>query len=493
MMPMAPQPNNLSEINRKFLCKADYSFSESFVLKIADHPEPFIGEKIARIIPGKRLVVFGHWKKQAVVAKIFFSRQAKEHMQRDARGAEALLRCRIPSPAIYYQGPAQDPKIQVILFEHIASAQNLDDFWQEHQNSPKSEPVLNTLILELATQHVMGLLQEDLHLKNFLLAKEKIYTLDGADIRIHSGPLTKKQSIENLALLFSQLGMHTHKLQQRLFDAYIKARSWVLEKSDLQLLQKNIRQWHISRWSYFSKKIFRSSSQFKNINTWGSHIVYNRNYDSPDFQQFLHNPDAYFSHSETKILKAGRSATVAKMQIGSHILVIKRYNIKDFFHHLKRCLKPSRAITSWRLAHQLQFVGIPTANPVAVIEQSFLGLKGKTYFVMEYIESTPAYQFFDDPDIDIQQKTIIAKRIIITLFNLARLQLSHGDLKITNILLNKNLEPVLIDLDGMREHKSSLSFWNRFRKDMERFLHNWQDKPKLRELFQQIIKGLDGC
>lgn len=490
MMHMLPQSKGLAEINRATLRKAGYGFDNTFVLKLAEHPAPFVSEKVARIIPGKRLVAFGRWNNMPVVAKIFFSRQAKQHIKKDAHGAEALLKGKIPSPAIYYQGTAVDPKIQIILFEHIESAQSLDDFWQKNQHTAHSEPVLLTLVLELATQHVMGLLQKDLHLKNFLLAKGKIYTLDGAGIKIYSCPLSKKQSIENLALLFSQLGMHTHKLQQRLFDAYIKARNWLIEKSDLHLLQKYIRHWYTTRWAYFSKKIFRSSTQFKQINKFGTYILYDRNYDSSELQHLILDPDHYFCHPKTEVLKAGRTTTVVKIQLGNRALVVKRYNIKGLIHRIKCCFKSSRAITSWRLAHQLHFVGTPTAKPVAIIEHSFLGLRGETYFIMEY-SGIPAQHFFANSDIDIQQKTVIAKRIIIALFNLARLQLSHGDLKITNILLNKNLEPVLIDLDSMRTHKSSLSFWHRFRKDIERFLHNWQDNPELQQLFQQIIANLE--
>lgn len=485
------KPQHSQEMSRQNLAKADYSFAAPFFLTLADHEAPLICEEIARIIPGKRVVAFGRWDNKPVVAKIFFSRQAKQHLQRDLKGAQALLAAKIPTPKIYYHGSAKDSSIAVLIFERIEDAESLDSFWQKYKYSPESEAVLRSLVIELATQHVLGLRQEDLHLKNFLVAAEKIYTLDGAGIRTQAGPLSKNQSLENLALLFSQLGIHTNKLQHRLFHAYIQARSWLLKKSDLHFLQKAIRHWNVTRWFYYRKKIFRSSTQFAKTKNLRTYTIYDRQYLSPAFQEFLAEPDSIFTKPDTLILKAGRSSTVASVTLGQKRLVVKRYNIKSFWHGLSKILKPSRALLSWRLAHQLQFVGIYTAKPVAFIEKRFFGLRRKTYFVMEQIDGIRADHFFDST-LEATQRTAAAKRIIALFFNLARLRLSHGDLKITNILLNSKQEPALIDLDSMREHHSSLSLWHRFRKDMQRFLENWQTKPTLHRLFQELIRDMTG-
>lgn len=489
-MPMpyhSSKPSPSGELSRKKLVKADYSFSSPFLLTLAHHEEPLICEEVARMIPGKRLVAFGRWGNKAVVAKIFFSRQAKQHMQRDLKGVQALITAKIPTPALLHKDSTKDNAMHVLVFERLKNAESLEAYWQRNKFSPESETLLHALTIELATQHVLGLQQDDLHLKNFLVAAEKIYTLDGASIRIHDRPLSKKQSLENLALFFSQLGIHTNKLQQRLFDTYVEARSWLLKKSDLHFLKKSLRQWNANRWLSYSKKIFRSSTQFAKIKKLSVFSLYDRSYSSPDFQQFLANPEAAFTAADTQILKAGRTSTVARITVGQRKLVVKRYNIKSFWHGLSILFKPSRARLSWRVAHQLQFVGLPTAKPVAFIEKRFLGLRRKAYFVMEYIEGMRADTFFETHSADSTQSMALAKRIIALFFHLARLRLSHGDLKITNILLTSKQEPVLIDLDGMREHRSSLGLWHRFSKDLQRFLENWQGKPELHQLFQGLI------
>jgi len=478
------------DLSRQKLLKASYDFSSSFLLTLAHHEQPLCCEEVVRIVPGKRLVAFGQWNNREVVAKIFFSRQAKQHQQRDLKGAQALMAAKIPSPALLHIDTNQDRSMQILIFERIANAQSLESFWQTKKNFSDSENILHVLAIELATQHVLGLVQEDLHLKNFLVANDKIYTLDGASIQDHEGALSKKQSLENLALLFSQLGIHTQPLQQRLFQSYVKARSWLVEKADVNFLQKSIQHWNRSRWHYYSRKIFRSSTQFAKTRNLTRYSIHDRQYTSPSFQKFLADPDAFLKHADALTLKNGRTSTVVNIQIDGRALVVKRYNIKNFWHGLIKMIKPSRAQTSWRLAHQLQFVGINTAKPVAFIEKRFLGLRRKSYFVMEYIEGTRADHFFNTPAHDSVTCALVAKKIIALFFNLARLRLSHGDLKITNILLNTHLDPALIDLDSMREHYSSLSLWHRFRKDMQRFLENWREEPSLQQVFQNLINEI---
>lgn len=481
------KPKHAGELSRQKLIKADYSFSSSFLLTLAHHEDPLICEEIVRIIPGKRLVAFGRWNNKSIAAKIFFGRQAKQHMERDLKGARALIAAKIPTPALLHTDSSQNNSIYVLIFERIQNAVSLATLWQNKKFTPESEAMLRTLTIELATQHVLGLEQDDLHLKNFLMSAEKIYTLDGAGIRNHEGPLNKKQSLENLALFFSQLGIHANKLQQQLFETYINARSWLVKKSDLVFLQKTIRHWNSTRWDSYSKKIFRSSTQFAKIKNLRLFSLCDRNYLSPAFQQFIANPEATLTNSETVILKAGRTSTVARVTLGQRQYVVKRYNIKGFWHSLSLIFKRSRAKLSWRVAHQLQFVGLNTAKPVALIEKRFLGLRRKSYFVMEHVEGVRADTFFDSHPIESTQSTLVAQKIIALFFDLARLRLSHGDLKITNILLNQQQEPVLIDLDGVREHRSLLGLGHRFAKDLERFLENWQEKSTIRQLFQGLI------
>lgn len=474
------------EISWKSLHKAGRDIPIPFQLTLKDSEEVLYCDKVLRIVPGKRLVAFGIWGKNYVVAKIFYGSKAKQHIKDDASGIKALISSNIPTPKILYQGLAKEKKIHVLLFERILNGINLDELWQEKISHEELAPILKEITLELATQHVLGIVQRDLHLKNFLITNQQIYTLDGGNITQHHDVLPKKESLDHLALFFSQLGAGTEKLQDELFQIYIKARGWIIKKSDVAMLQNAIYKWTKTRWLDYNAKIKRNCTAIGHKRTLTSKITYDRTYFTPSFEKLLSNPESIFQEKDTEILKAGRTSTIAKIKVDNRYFVVKRYNIKNALHWLRRCIRPTRAAKSWNLAHRLIFCGIPTAKPVAYIENQVVGLRGKSYFIMEYVDAPHAGQYFENYTLDNSEFTEIAERIVRLFSNLARLWITHGDLKMTNILI-KNQRPIIIDLDGMLEHNTILGLNRSYRKEMERFMKNWQDQPNLSALFEEII------
>ena len=69
-------------------------------------------------------------------------------------------------------------------------------------------------------------------------------------------------------------------------------------------------------------------------------------------------------------------------------------------------------------------------------------------------------------------------------------RISHGDLKASNILLSSR-GPVLIDLDAMRQHKTESKYQQAARKDINRFLRNWEDNPVLLATTRQLLSAQD--
>lgn len=481
------QTDSFPEITRKTLKKAARNIPVPFTLKLRDHEEPVYCDTAVRIIPGKRLVAFGTWGNKPIVAKLFFEwNKAEKHLKRDRVGIELLTQANVPTPKCLYHGTDQKKSIHVLIFERIVDSCNLDTLWHEKTDIDELTPLMQAVTVELATQHVLGIVQKDLHLKNFLITSKHIYTLDGGSIEHNDGLLPKKESIEHLSLFFAQLGAGTEKLRAELFDVYAQSRSWIVRPADYELLQQSIKQHETQRWLRYSKKIMRDCTAFKRIEKWNSLTLLDRDYQSNEFDQFLANPDVYFAKPDTQILKAGRSSTVIKIKIGQHHVVVKRYNIKGTWHWLRRCLRPTRAANSWRLSHHLRLMGIATAKPIAFIEKNFLSLRNKSYFVMEYIPGEHAGKYFStyqSDDIRFQQ---VGKRILTLFKQLAKIRMTHGDLKMTNILIQHE-RPVIIDLDGMQEHQSKSSLQRAFKKEMQRFMKNWENLPSVRELFQRLM------
>lgn len=475
-----------SEITWPELSKIQNKNHVPFQLKLSGHDDILFCDEIVRLVPGKRLVAFGLWGDKNIVAKIFYERgNARRHAKREVTGIEKLIASNTPTPTLLLNTTAQKQKIHILIFERIIDAVNLDALLQQKHFTPELISIMQEITLELATQHVLGIVQKDLHLKNFLITPKKIYTLDGGSIIQHEGILSKEKSLDHLALFFSQMGAGNESLLDTLFQTYSQSRSWIIKKSDIDFLKNSTAKYLHDRWVRYEKKIQRSSSAFARIQTGKSLVMYDRAYLSFQLEEILLNPESIFKQHETALIKEGRSSTVIKIKIDSKYFILKRYNLKSKWHALRRCLRPSRAATSWTLAQRLHLMNIPTAKPIAFIENRFLGFRGKSYFIMEFIDGPTAKDFFESQSIN-PNTVEIAKKIISIFLNLAKVCLTHGDLKATNILIQDNDFPVIIDLDGMQEHSSRLKLKKAFKQEIARFMKNWKMLPDIYHMFEKI-------
>jgi RIO-like serine/threonine protein kinase len=115
-----------------------------------------------------------------------------------------------------------------------------------------------------------------------------------------------------------------------------------------------------------------------------------------------------------------------------------------------------------------------------------MGLRGKSYFVMEFVDGVHAGNYFETYREDDPIFATMAARILTLFINLVHLSITHGDLKMTNILI-EDQRPILIDFDGMVEHRTQLGLKRAFRKEMERFMENWEKNPGVYALFEKMI------
>lgn len=478
---------------------ADFGFNEAFELHL-DNGDIFTADKVARLIPGKRVVAFGQWQGKPAVAKIFFDqKRAAKHLEKEMAGVKALHDHQIPTPLLYATAQSDDKRCYVAIFEYLQSSVSLEQLWREKKHISEVLLVMHAVITELATQHVLGVVQQDLHLKNFLIAEKEVfnteehisherihvYTLDGAEVTITPPILPYKESMRHVALFLSQLGVGVTNYQLQLFRYYAQQRGWIVRRKDIVELFKLIKLTNAQRWMKFKKKIFRSSTDFACISDWKRLTMYDRKYAGPEFLQFISEPDTLFSKSTVCLLKAGRSSTVMKVTLDGRDYAIKRYNMKNMFHWLRRCLRPTRASKSWQFAQQLQLMFVPTAKPVAFIERRVLGLRGKSYFVTEFVPGSDVGKFFATHDADQEATSTMIARLSLLLKSILELQITHGDLKLTNLLLDKDQQPLFIDLDGMQEHSSRSSLRKAWRSEFKRFLSNFSTQKNIRDTFLQ--------
>ncbi len=435
-----------------------------------------------RLLPGKREACLGTLDETPVFAKLFLDPQrGRRHWQRELDGIKALQRHGILTAELLYAGVVGDD-IPLILLAQLPDPVTLKSAWDE-ATPAAAQQLLEDMTAILAQHHGAGICQTDLHLDNFVISEGQIYSLDGAGIKVVSGELDREPSLDNLALFLAQLPIEWDVLIAELLPLYAVTRGWHSAIS-VEEMHRRVEQARQRRWRKFKNKIYRDCTTFLCNRSTGRVEIVARRYMEPELELLLQDLDS--SLQDELLLKRGNSSTVWRADIGGLPLVVKRYNVKGFWHGVKLGLRPSRAFRSWRSAHRLLFYGIPTPRPIAVLKTGRRGLSPTAYFVMERVAGIGAHSWFLDAAITIEEKRTMAARVVHLLQQLQRQRISHGDLKASNILIVDE-SVMLIDLDSMRRHGTEIGFKRAWKSDLRRFMDNWQGAPEVTELFRQAL------
>ncbi len=475
----------------------DSTIAMPFTITLSANSAPYdtlVCEKLMRHLPGKRLACLAHWGNREVFAKLFIDPDnAKRDWLRDSNGSRALLDRKILAPELLYSGSAlgnpggpMRHEGYVLIFDRIAPAPTLLETWNRSDEQAQLK-LLHAITGVLAGHHNVGLVHGDLHFANFMIQGENMFTLDGGQIDIAQAPVGKRCAMRNLGLLFAELPPHYDGFADQVFPGYMGLRGWKIEDADRLALHVYIDAARAHRKNKFLKKVFRECSAFVSHQQAQRFTVYDRGYDSLQMRQLLDNPGSYLNDISCEIIKRGNTATLGIVEIDGRKLVIKRYNIKNFRHACKRALQPTRAATSWRNAHLLNLLDIPTPAPVALIEKRLGPLRRESYFISAHVEGVDCSGYFSTASAI--EKIEMVKKIVKLFGRLAEAKISHGDMKATNIIVSDH-EPVLLDLDAMHQHRSIWRFRKKFARDVQRFLQNWHAMPDILHAFKPPLMKL---
>ena len=438
--------------------------------------------KITRCLPKKRISCVGKWKGETIFAKFFIApNRAKIHWQKEKNGFELLIKKQIPAPHILHSG--QHNEIYFILFEFLENTASLQDTWNNATETHQLQ-LLMQLTSTIADHHNKGILQQDLHLNNFLSFHNRLYTLDGADITVFDSS-NQKIASNNLALLFAQFyPAYDHNIKLAV-DHYASLRQWEVNPKlvkQISIATMNIRE---KRKQELLKKTRRKCSLFDFKHTWNQLTISTREHQSSEMNDFIQSPNSFITQGD--LLKKGNTCTVAIVTIDNLKVVVKRYNIKNWLHFIRRTLRPSRAIKSWTNSHLLQFYGISTPEPIAVIEKRCGLLRKTAYFISKLSLGGTGDQFLQQIHSPSEEKNKAIQSMVQLVKNLHELKLTHGDLKASNFMISPNLNASLIDLDSMKQHDNQCSFDKAKAKDINRFLKNWDDDPLMKSFISRQL------
>ncbi|GJM11710.1 MAG: hypothetical protein DHS20C12_01130 [Pseudohongiella sp.] len=445
-------------------------------------------DSLLRTVPGKRLVALSTWQNRTVIVKIFISSNRwKRSMLKDIAGINRLKQARIATPNLLLQTTTADKKAGVLIIEYLSQGASLATLFGEAKSQEGKAEVLRLGVKALADCHLGGLWQNDIHLDNFMLSADVVYVLDGADIKSRGSALDSDTRLKNFAMFLAQFPVTQDKQWRELLEEYAKQAPG-LSEDEKKGFGKRIVKARRKRINGYEKKLTRSTTAHRCEQGSGFFYVYDRSLHCAELDRFIADPDSFIDSE--KLLKDGNSSTVALVRINERNYVLKRYNIKSFWHGISRAFRPSRAQHSWRNASVLEMLGVATAHPFLYLEERVFWLfRRRAYFLCEYIEGQDLGAAWEKQELAIQTSELV--ELFRKLFKiLADYRISHGDMKSTNFLV-KDERVFVLDLDAMTRSASKEKFKEKFGKDLRRFRKNWVGtsmEPEVDSLLAEAAK-----
>lgn len=441
---------------------------------------------LLRVLPGQRYVGQAQWQGRTVLAKLLVGSKAERHYARELQGAKWLAEQGLCTPALLEHGSTAGTG-GWLLFDFLDSARSLADDWQVVAEQPwlsdAQQQVLGEALAVIAELHRQGLWQDDLHLDNLLRQESRLYLIDGGGIRAQTPgqPLSRDRVLANLGLFFAQFPGAIDAFIEELLVHYLLVNGE--HALPLEALLKIVGRARATRMQAFMAKIERECTAFR-VSRSAAYLQVVRRQDDALLAPLLADPDAAIAAGQA--LKLGGSSTVARVEQGARQLVIKRYNIKGFGHWLKRFWRPSRAWHSWCEGNRLDFLGIATPKPLAVLERRTLWLRRQAYLITEHTPGVDIIARFAPYQADELPPEGDLRALDALFAALLRERISHGDFKGSNILWQAG-RWALIDLDAMQHHGNAGTFEAAYARDRARLLRNWPAGSALhRELDRRL-------
>jgi tRNA A-37 threonylcarbamoyl transferase component Bud32 len=234
------------------------------------------------------------------------------------------------------------------------------------------------------------------------------------------------------------------------------------------------RTWVSNRWFFRNRdrRCLASNKYYQRLATRGAggtvtgHVV--RDLDPDAAAELCRDPDGPFRRADAKFLKDSRSSTVVEMRlpVGGVLrpVIYKRFHVTARRDPWVSLVRHSAALRSWVLGHGLRERHLPTPRPLAVFHRRHAGLGYEGYLLTEKVADAVDLHGFVAATAGLGPARGPAVRAKID--QLARLvrelhrrQLSHRDLKASNVLVPPpgqaatGFDAWLIDLVGAARHR----------------------------------------
>lgn len=172
---------------------------------------------------------------------------------------------------------------------------------------------------------------------------------------------------------------------------------------------------------------------------------------STDLEKLLENPDLLFQGSDAKIIKQMGNTRTLRMHTGEDEFLLKHYLSRGWGQSFLGLFRGSRGRKAMGRAALFASRGVPTPQPIALLEKRELLFPRESYLLFRFHESLETlYQMNGRLGEDRFLNTGLLGQVGQDVLKMHRAGLYHGDLKWSNILVSENNKGIssLVDLDG---------------------------------------------
>ncbi len=359
------------------------------------------------------------------------------------------------SPVAWGKSPGWLPSTSLLVTREEAGTMPLPELLENvlptllpHDSRAIRRQIARGLAAFLAKMHEAGVAHPDPHPGNFLVELPpsripRFVLIDVHAVRFGK-PLTNAETLANLTLFNRYFQMRASRADRlRFWRVYAMHRENC--GLDPRALEEATERSNHRFWSHRLGRYLGNNREFRRIP--GGNAV--RELDDAWLQGWLADPDAPFRAPSSRLLKDSRSSTVAIVQVAGRPIVLKRFRLKNRMLAIKNLFRPSPALRSWILGHNLRDRGLPTPRPLAMFHRYRLGVPCEGYIAFEFVADGVGLAEAVAKSRDFREVRAWIDPLGRLLRDLHDRQVSHRDLKAANVMLEGG-NPILVDLVGVR-------------------------------------------
>lgn len=199
------------------------------------------------------------------------------------------------------------------------------------------------------------------------------------------------------------------------------------------------------------------------------------------------SPDGVIDGAEQLPRKNQQRMTVRAAWEGQQ-LVVKRYDERNFWGRMAHSVQPSRASQCWHWTQRLIDAGVPTPQPLMVLEDRLGPLRLRSYLAYQYVSGRTLRRTL----LETPPRAALVESLAWQMAELWRLlgatRYSHSDANLSNFVVDPSGRLWVIDLDKMRYHWRDASLAAARHAGLVKFMRGLGDNFELAQAFASHLQ-----